>query len=202
MIELNCRNVLRASRGAAVCAAAFLSLAACNSTSSGTTGASGPLAPGLLSFGSPSLPPSDPINEDFTCPPIIVGAGGAAIRAGAAEGGNVRNQTSITNIARECTNIGMDGSFTLKVGVEGRVLIGPSGGAGTFGVPVRIAVTSGEKPFITRNLRTSVAVPAGTGSAPFVLIEEGIRVPGNQSDLEIVVSLGGGAAERPARRRR
>ncbi len=142
------------------------------------------------------------MNEDFTCPPITIGGGGAAIRAGATDGTNVRNQISITNIARECTNIGLDGSFTLKVGVEGRALIGPAGSPGTFGVPVRIDVTSGEKAFITRNLRTSVTVPPGTGSAPFVLVEDGIRVPGNQSDLEIVVSLGGGGGERPARRRR
>ena len=148
------------------------------------------------------MAPEAPVNEDFTCPPITISDGGAAMRQGATSGDSVRLQLSMGQIARECTDIGMDGSFTLKVGVEGRALLGPSGRPGSYNVPVRISVNSDEKPFLTRALRTSVTIPGGADQAQFVLIEPGIRVPGGRTDLEIQVGFGGGAAEPRARRRR
>lgn len=188
----------------AAVAALMLGVAGCNSTSTGSPSPSPTreLAPGLFSWGSRNVQPDAPVNEDFTCPPITVSDGGAAMRQGATDGASVRLQLSMGQIARECTNIGMDGSFTLKVGVEGRALLGPSGRPGTFNVPVRITVNSDEKPFITRALRTSVSIPGGADSAQFIMIEEGIRVPGGKPDLEIQVGFSTAGGETRARRRR
>lgn len=178
-------------------------LAGCTSTSSGAPGAAGQtqLAPALFSWGPKTVPPETPVNEDFTCPPMTVSAGGAAMRQGATEGDSVRLQLSLGQIARECSNVGLDGSFTLKVGVEGRALLGPAGRPGTFNVPITVTVNSDEKPFVTRNLRTSVAIPAGQDSGQFILIDEGIRVPGGRSDLEIQVGFSAGGGTARARRR-
>lgn len=51
----------------------------------------------------------------------------------------VRYQGSITKTARECRKT-LDG-FDVKVGVAGRAVAGPKGGAGTVTLPVRVVLT-------------------------------------------------------------
>lgn len=190
--------------GALVSVLLAAGMAGCNSTSSQTPGAAGQreLAPGLLSWGSRNVQPDAPVNEDFTCPPLSVSAGGAAMRQGATEGDSVRLQLSLGQIARECTDVGLDGSFTLKVGVEGRALLGPAGRPGSYNVPITITINSDEKPFITRSLRTSVSIAGGQDSAEFVLVESGIRVPGGRPDMDIQVGFSSGGGQARTRRRR
>ena len=51
---------------------------------------------------------------------------------------DLRYQGSFVRTAREChVNAGV---MTMKVGVEGRVIIGPAGGPGDVDVPLRFAV--------------------------------------------------------------
>ena len=51
----------------------------------------------------------------------------------------VRTQGSITETARECQALDAT-TLSIKVGVGGRILAGPKGGAGTVTMPIRIAV--------------------------------------------------------------
>ena len=51
----------------------------------------------------------------------------------------VRFQASITETARECHTTGTD-TLTIKVGIAGRLIAGPKGGAGKFTLPLRVAV--------------------------------------------------------------
>ena len=88
------------------------------------------------------------------CPRVDVTEGGAALRtyAGGRTGSPeaLRSQLTISNVAREC--IGRpDGTIVVKVGVEGRALIGPAGAPGRFDAPIHVVVKRGERVFANRS---------------------------------------------------
>lgn len=144
--------------------------------------------------------PTDP-EEELVCPEVIVADGGAAIRAQSGEdSAGLRHQISIINVARECTPTG-DGGFRLKVGVEGRVLLGPAGGAGTYGTTLTTLVNRGSTQVARRTARVGGTIPSGQGGTGFSHVEDGIVVPPGRGDVEIFVGLGGGPVT-PARSRR
>ena len=56
---------------------------------------------------------------------------------------SLKYQGTFVRAARECAVVG--GQMVMKVGVEGRIIVGPAGGPGQVDVPLRIAVVD-EKP--------------------------------------------------------
>lgn len=178
-----------------------LGLAGCGSAPSGTS-----TALNLLMFQSRTPPPPDQLpkdeEEELVCPQVIVADGGAAIRAQSGpDSSSLRHQISITDVARECTPTG-NGGFRLKVGVEGRVLLGPAGGAGAYGATLTTMVLRGSTVVARRSTRVGASVTAGQGGADFVHVEDGIVVPAGSGDVEIIVGLGSGGAAAPGRSRR
>ncbi|MBN9064048.1 MAG: hypothetical protein BGP06_16615 [Rhizobiales bacterium 65-9] len=193
--------MIRFVRCAALVAPA-LALAACAGG-----GASSPASPqpgnalqNLFFWGSATVPAPPPLPEDddFVCPPVDVALNGAAHRVG---GETVRVQYSLGDLARECTNVQRDHSFTLKIGAEGQVLLGPAGSPGRYDVSVRFAVKDGERVVASRVQRQSVTVPAGSTQGSFVMVEQGIQVPPGLKNLNVEVGFGTGGGE-PRRRRR
>lgn len=178
---------------AAALAAAFGGLAACSSVPS--MGETGSTLSNMLRYGSTTVPPLAPaaVVEAAECPPVSVSAGGAAVRRGT-------SQVSIANVARECIERA-GGSVVVKVGVEGRVLLGAGGGAGRFDVPVTFVVKRGEQVFASRVRRVAVAIPASESQASFVAIEGDMVVPPGSGEYEIEVGLGGEGSSAPRRRR-
>lgn len=80
-------------------------------------------------------------------------------------------QASFSKTARECL-YERDNSLTLKVGLSGRVIAGPKGGAGTVSVPVKVALVKFQEAVITTQPYTfDVAIPA-SGSATFTEVRE------------------------------
>ena len=75
------------------------------------------------------------------CPPIQIRAGTEEMityeRGHENDPSYARQLASIKNTAREC-GVSATGALTMKVGVRGRVVAGPKGGAGTMTLP-RIA---------------------------------------------------------------
>ena len=62
-----------------------------------------------------------------------------------ATAGDLRYQLSFGQTARECSVQG--GAMSIKVGVQGRVILGPMGGPGIVDVPLRYAVVrEGRRP--------------------------------------------------------
>jgi hypothetical protein len=180
-----------------------LGLAGCGSSSPG-----GNTALNVIMFQSTTPPPADQLPKDddqdtpLVCPEVIISEGGAAIRAQSGQDSSgLRYQISITNVARECTAIG-NGAFRLKVGVEGRVLLGMAGSPGSYGATLTTTVMRGTTVLGKRSARVGATIPSGQGGADFTHVEEGIMVPAGQGDVEIFVSLGGGGPAAPARRRR
>ena len=137
--------------------------------------------------------------EDAYCPAIGVVDGGSALRSG--EGSALRSQVTLGQLARECVGQS-DGSTLVKVGVQGRALLGAGGSAGRFDVPVRVVVRQGDRIIANRVRRTAVQIPAGDTQGSFAVVEDGIVVPASAAqDFEIEVGIGGGS-DAGARRRR
>jgi hypothetical protein len=106
-----------------------------------------------------TLPPN------FECPPVTVRSGASTLTSSAdsneATATNLRYQVSIGTTARECR--GAAGNMvSVKVGIQGRVILGPQGAPGTVDVPIRYAVVFDGVPqrtVTTRLERISVTVP-------------------------------------------
>jgi hypothetical protein len=119
----------------------------------------------LFKFGGTTVPKEAPRQTgDAYCPSVGLIEGSAAIRAynnnRVGDPAALRHQISLNQFARECDEQ-PDGSILVKVGVEGRVLLGPAGAAGRFDAPVTFVIKRGDSILATRTQRVSVAVPAG-----------------------------------------
>ena len=142
---------------------AFGNLLAFNTTTPGPANAAG---------GVPERP--------LQCPSIEVLDGTASYRtyAGTEQTNeNVRYQFSMGDVARECTHSGKD--VLLKIGVDGRVLLGPAGSPGAFTVPVRIAVRhDGDgKAVATKFYQVPATIAAGEDATSFQIVTDPIAVP-------------------------
>ncbi len=121
---------------------------------------------------------------DLPCPSVSVRTGASTLMIGSKPGDgepaplDVRYQGVIVNTAREChVNSGL---MTIKVGVEGRVLVGPAGGPGTVEVPLRIAVVrEGVNPvtLTTKAAVIPVVISQGAERATFAHIEPELAFP-------------------------
>ncbi len=170
-------------------AAALMGLLTACSTVGGDQGADagGPrqsdsLATKLL-LGNANPPPVTPpvdLAIKRECPPIDILTGAAAYPVYDAPGSTdpfqLRYQATLADTARECSNLGVEAG--LRVGVVGRLILGPKGAPGTYRVPLRIAVVDeADKPVYSQSHLVDVTVPAGQGMADFTHIEDNIVVP-------------------------
>ena len=177
-----------------------IGLAGCGGGSGGDGG-----SVGAAIFGNPTNQPTAmPVGpqEDPNCPGVEVLEGTASLRVGRPGSSDVAHQASLTDVAREC--VFQPGSVSLKVGVQGRMLIGTAGRPGSYTVPVRVVVKRGDSVVVSRIARISVAIPSGETSAAFAHVEDGIQVsrtPGMDpaDEFSVLVGLdagGGGRARR------
>jgi hypothetical protein len=141
-----------------------------------------------LFSGRPAPPPNpaegpaaQPVASD-DCPTVDIRSGASTYAVGPPGGDptatTLRFQATVARTARECTVLA--GSMTLKVGVQGRVILGPAGGPGPIEVPIRLAlVQEGVEPktIWTKGYRVPVTIPPGQSNVPFVHIEEDISFP-------------------------
>jgi hypothetical protein len=143
---------------------------------------------------------------EIDCPGVEVrqGASTLAISAPGAEAGpmNTRYQVTIGQTARECAALG--GVMTMKVGVQGRVLLGPAGGPGQVDLPLRMVVVQegpDPKPIVSKFARLSVAIAPGQTAVPFMHVEQDVTFPmPRPSVLEAyVVYVGFDPAATPAK---
>jgi len=119
---------------------------------------------------------------DVECPGVDIRAGAStlniAVRPEQATAGDLRYQLSFGQTARECRV--QDGTMYIKVGVQGRVILGPFGRPGSVDVPLRYAVVrEGPEPrtIITKFKRVGATIAADQSHVQFVDIEEGLAFP-------------------------
>ena len=119
---------------------------------------------------------------DVTCPPVEVRQGASTLTVsppGDSSAMSIRYQGEFVRMARNCT--AADGIMAMRIGVEGRVIVGPTGGSGEVVVPLRIAVVQetpgGTKPVTTKFIRIPVTLEAGDSRKVFAHVEEGLSFP-------------------------
>ncbi len=117
-----------------------------------------------------------------TCPNVDVrrGAGTITINTNSRDPSamQLRYQVSVAQMARECQNVA--GNLNIKVGLQGRVVLGPAGTPGTIEIPVRYAlVEEGPEPktVYSKLYRVPVNIGEDQPSVSFTHIEEAMSVP-------------------------
>lgn len=119
---------------------------------------------------------------DVNCPPVEVRRGASTLTI-APPGDNsamsVQYQGEFTREARDCTLSG--GDMVMRIGVQGRVVVGPRGGPGQVDVPLRIAIVdetpAGTRPVVTKFIIVPVTVTSLDASPIFTHVEDAITFP-------------------------
>jgi hypothetical protein len=114
------------------------------------------------------------------CPPmdVRVGASTMTVPPGSADAFSLKYQGTIGEMARECKVSG--GTMHMKVGIQGRVLVGPAGTAGKIDLPLRYAVVKeGPTPqtVASKYYKIPVTIADGQPNVPFVHIDENVSFP-------------------------
>lgn len=108
--------------------------------------------------------------DELSCPEVTVRPGTSTLQIGKGGAGEVaamdlRYQGSLVRFSRECKPSG--NLMTMKLGIEGRLIVGPAGGPGQIEVPIRFAVVQ-EGPSPKTVLSKLVRIPVTIGSNPTV----------------------------------
>ncbi len=207
--------------GLAVLVAAGALLAGCGGGSmfGSSSASSGPSLGDRFSqlFGSKSqavgeAPPPPEANEP-TCPSVDIRAGASTLPVGLpgkqASGNDLRYQISVLRTARDCTLTG--GEVHARVGIQGRVIVGPAGAPPSVTVPMRVALVQEgiqQKVIFSKAYQTTVDMSQGAGTADFSYVAEDIvyPVPVGSAGDNYIFYVGfdpqGLKPERPARGRK
>lgn len=97
-------------------------------------------------------------------------------------------QASIGKTARECL-YDTQGGLTLRIGVSGRVISGPKGGAGTVAVPLKIAIVKYQEAVLFSQVYDLAAIIPAHGSAVFTEVKE-VFVPSPGTDRDYLIYIG------------
>ncbi len=86
----------------------------------------------------------------------------------------LRFRATITGVVRECNYAG--DVLNMKVGVEGRLISGPSGETGAFTMPIRVAVTRGDEVLYTKLHDAPAEIPAGRTNNVFRFVDDQVSI--------------------------
>jgi hypothetical protein len=130
-------------------------------------------------------PVANGTQPDVDCPFIDIrqGASTLTIPPPPVDGGNeamaLKYQGDFVRAARECKVVG--NQMVMKIGVQGRIIVGPAGVPGQVDVPLRIAVVespqAGAKMITTKLIHIPVTIGPDGANATFTHIEEGLSFP-------------------------
>lgn len=210
-VQIRPRVMGRLGRAACLFAGLML-LNGCGSTASNTN-SDGQIVAGdgsgfgtaLIYGGRRFTEPPPTAKREYSCPKVEILDGTVAYRSGAADvARGVAYQAAIGDIARDCSLVAQ-AQMRMRVGVQGRVILGEAGKPGTYSIPVRVAVRKGSETVYSKMSPASVTIPPSDTQTTFIVLDEGILLPVGVNDPgdEYTVLVGldpqGG---RPARNRR
>ena len=125
------------------------------------------------------------------CPPIKVRLGGEALfYYGKGKVGDARSlnyQAVIEKQSRNC--VVSNGLITVKMGIVGRLLLGPAGNQTSVNVPVRFSVERDEVPLFSERYEIPVALTPPNQSEEFVKVVENVAIPYTGGE-QIVIWVG------------
>ena len=130
---------------------------------------------------APGAEASAPSN--LTCPSVSIRSGASTYAVGEpgkpASGTDLRYQATIGETARECDYNTDTRQIAIKVGIQGRVIVGPAGAPPTVEVPLRVAVVEdgvSPKTIATKAYVVTVNLPGADG-APYTFVSDDISYP-------------------------
>lgn len=126
---------------------------------------------------APGTPGAFDPNE-YTCPKVEIRGGAAAWQITDKGDGALRYQATLGQTARECKFAKPD--MTVRIGIQGRVLIGAKGGPGSLTVPVRVAVVQegpSPQPIWTKLYSVPVSIGPAEMQVDFSLVVEDATFP-------------------------
>jgi hypothetical protein len=143
-------------------------------------------APEQVAGASPAAgtsPNAAGINVDTDCPFIQIRQGAATLTVSEAGVSSaalaLKYQGTFVRAARQCAVVG--GQMNMKVGVQGRIIVGPAGGPGELDVPLRIAVVDqkpgSSKTIVTKLIMIPVTVSSANDNPSFTHVEDGLNFP-------------------------
>ncbi len=113
------------------------------------------------------------------CPQIKVRAGGEALFKYANNNNpsprELNWQAVIEQQSRNC--VVSNGKITIKMGVTGRLLLGPAGNVQSADLPLRFAIERDGTAIYSEKYDIPVAIAGGQQSAEFVKVVENVEVP-------------------------
>lgn len=113
------------------------------------------------------------------CPPIKVRRGGEALffygKGKVGDAHALNYQAVLDKQSRNC--VASNGLITVKMGVVGRVLLGPSGSQAKVDVPIRFAVERDGVPMYSERYEIPTAIDPSTQSGEFVKVVENVAIP-------------------------
>jgi hypothetical protein len=125
---------------------------------------------------------SGPAFNPDDCPSVEIRTGAGTFKVPGqlpeASPTDTRYQLTLTQMARQCMLSGA--SLVMKVGVQGRIILGSAGGPGQFEIPLRYAVVrEGVAPrtITTKFKRVPTDVPPGQSNLVFSDVEENLSFP-------------------------
>jgi hypothetical protein len=125
---------------------------------------------------------ANPTPPNFECPQVQVRQGASTLTSSSNPAEptamNLRYQVTIGATARECRLVG--NTVSIKVGLQGRVILGPEGSPGAVDVPIRYAVvqeTIDTRTIATKLDRIAVTVPPNDTNVLFTHVAEGLDFP-------------------------
>ncbi len=119
---------------------------------------------------------------DVECPYIQIREGASTLTVngpGDNAAMSLKYQGSFVRAARQCAVVA--GQMVMKIGVQGRLVLGPQGGPGELTIPLRIAVVD-EKPassktIVTKLILIPVAVRSADDNPTFTHVEDNVTFP-------------------------
>ena len=119
---------------------------------------------------------------DVECPYIQIREGASTLTingAGDNAAMSLKYQGTFVRAARQCAAVA--GQMVMKIGIQGRLVLGPQGGPGQVNVPLRIAVVD-EKPassktIVTKLIIIPVAVQSADDNPSFTHVEDNVTFP-------------------------
>lgn len=123
-----------------------------------------------------------PQADEPTCPQVAIRFGASTYAVGLpgkeASGNDLRYQATIVRTARDCNLQG--GQIKARVGIQGRVIVGPAGAPSSVDIPMRIAVVKeglSPKVIFSNAYRTGVEIASDASYVDFSYVAEDIVYP-------------------------
>jgi hypothetical protein len=146
----------------------LLIAAGCNKTDTG----------GAIDAGGSAVAPTPAVIQG-ACPQVFLLDGTAVHTSYAGAKGDPSKlvyQATLADTTRQCVQ--NEAQLMVTVVVQGRVVSGPAGSAGTVNLPIRVAATDGENTLYSELTQFPVTVQPGAGAAQFIFTKANVALPG------------------------